>query len=105
MASGSWDRGQKLSRATESQTTTSAMRLASAGERAVVGAPGADHYRGAAYVFESDGSVWGEAQKLLATGGAESDQFGNSVALAPGASSGGRVLERGFSRCSPRFRA
>jgi hypothetical protein len=82
MASGSWDRGRKLLASDGLADDDFGYAVAIVGERALVGAPGDDHYRGAAYVFESDGSAWSEAQKLLAESGVESEQFGNAVALA-----------------------
>ena len=53
-----------------------------AGDRALVGAPGDDSTRGAAYVFGRSGSAWTEDQKLVANDGAAFDSFGNAVSLA-----------------------
>ena len=38
--------------------------------------------QGAAYVFTSSGSSWGQQQKLTASNGAAGDDFGGSVALS-----------------------
>jgi hypothetical protein len=47
----------------------------------VIGAPGADGYKGAVYVFALGGGMWSERQKLAATDGAYSDHFGAAVAI------------------------
>ena len=56
------------------------------GNTAVVGAPGSNSNAGAAYVFvfteaDDDGGVWSRVAKLTASDGAESDEFGISVAV------------------------
>ena len=52
------------------------------GDTVVVGAPGDDGSKGSAYVFTKDSSgVWSQQTKLTATGGADDDQFGSSVAV------------------------
>ncbi len=56
------------------------------GDTAIVGAP-RDMYqgilgRGAAYVFVRSGAVWTQQARLLATDGAEEDNFGLAVALS-----------------------
>ena len=52
----------------------------------VVGAPGHTHsgirFAGAAYVFARQGETWVEQAKLTAADAAQSDRFGNSVALS-----------------------
>lgn len=51
----------------------------------LVGAPGDDEGRGAAYLFEPHhGLFWIKRQKLIATDGAPGDSFGQTVALANG---------------------
>jgi len=52
------------------------------GDRALVGMPGADSKRGAAYVFERqpDGS-WSAGVKVVAASSVADDQFGSAVAL------------------------
>lgn len=60
--------------------------LSSDGDTAIAGAYQADVAgdgdRGAAYVFTRSGSTWTEQRKLIATDGASSDNFGNSVVLS-----------------------
>src|SRR4051794_18716706 len=60
-----------------------ALGLATAvqGNTLVLGAPFDAKHRGAAYVFERTGDEWRQTGKLTASDGAESDQFGASVAL------------------------
>ncbi len=50
-------------------------------DRALVGAPLDDNYRGAAYVFSRSGSTFAQEQKLVASDGAERMVFGRSAAL------------------------
>jgi len=53
----------------------------------LVGAPGSDSNRGAAYVFgrnEYNADQWWLTKKLTASDGAANDEFGNSVALTDG---------------------
>ena len=51
-------------------------------DRLLVGAYGADAFRGAAYVFVKSGDVWTEEQKLVARDGIAGENFGASVSLA-----------------------
>lgn len=55
------------------------------GDQALVGARGTsfngDDNRGVAYIFRRSGSDWAEEQLLIASDGAEDDQFGHAVAL------------------------
>ena len=51
------------------------------GDRALVGAPGADADRGAAYVFEWSGTAWTAAGKLVAADRMPGDIFGAAVAI------------------------
>jgi hypothetical protein len=56
--------------------------LSSNGKTAVIGAPGKTESRGAAYVFERNGSTWQQQTRLTAADGAAFDSFGISVALS-----------------------
>ena len=51
------------------------------GDTCVIGAPNANSFVGSAYVFTNTNGTWSQVQELTATGGAEYDQFGFSVAL------------------------
>ena len=52
------------------------------GSIAVIGAYGHANYTGAAYVFTRSGKTWAQSAELSASGGAEYDNFGYSVALS-----------------------
>lgn len=56
--------------------------LAISGDTVVVGAPGNNNNRGAAYVFFHNGSTWTQQAKLVANDGADGDSFGFTVAIA-----------------------
>jgi choice-of-anchor B domain-containing protein len=58
--------------------------LAMSGDRAVVGAPGADEGQGAIIVLQRDGAngAWSEAFRLSPPAGEPGDRFGHSVGLA-----------------------
>ncbi len=56
--------------------------VAIAGATVVVGAPSADNFAGAAYVFALSGSQWSQKAYLKAADAAEKDHFGQSVAIA-----------------------
>jgi len=51
------------------------------GDTAVVGAPNADDFRGAVYVFTRSGDSWTQTAKLTASDGAGGDSLGVSVAV------------------------
>src|SRR5499427_5818574 len=82
----SWTEEQKLVASDGAANDNFSYSLSLAGDRALIGAYSNDNVRGAAYVFVRDGagaSAWTEEQKLVASDGADTDQFGWSVALAP----------------------
>ena len=79
---GAWIEEQKLVASDEAADDNFGWSVALAGDRALVGAPGAAGARGAAYVFVRSGSAWTAEQKLAANDGAAFDNFGWSVALA-----------------------
>ena len=51
------------------------------GSTVVVGSPGEDTSKGAAYVFTKNNNVWSLAARLTASDGANLDSFGKSVAI------------------------
>ena len=55
--------------------------VALAGNRILIGAPGDDSGRGAAYIFERPSSTWVQRTKLVDSGGAAGDQAGSQVTL------------------------
>ncbi|WP_419931727.1 fibronectin type III domain-containing protein [Candidatus Poriferisodalis sp.] len=52
------------------------------GNTMVVGTPGDDSRRGAAYVYSKEAGAWSQVAKLTATDGAAGDRFAGSVAIA-----------------------
>jgi hypothetical protein len=56
--------------------------IAVSGSTAVVGAPGHNSSRGAAYVFTRSGSTWSQQAELTAGDGAANDEFGAHVAVS-----------------------
>ena len=56
--------------------------LSSDGKTALIGAPGKTESRGAAYVFERNGSTWQQRTQFTDADGAVFDSFGISVALS-----------------------
>ena len=81
----SWSQQQKLAAADGTVTDQFGISVALDGETALVGAyrasVGGNASQGAAYVFTRSGANWSQQQKLAATDGAASDEFGYSVAL------------------------
>ena len=55
--------------------------VAQSGNYAVIGAPGENFEKGAAYLFERDGNGWTQRARLTATDGQFFDHFGWSVAI------------------------
>ena len=51
------------------------------GDRALIGAPGKDSARGAAYVFQWTGAEWVDAGRLVAVERQPNERFGTSVAI------------------------
>lgn len=76
-----WAGEQKLAASDSAELDQFGYAVALTPDRAIVGAYGENSYRGAAYVFVKSGSSWTEEQKLVASDGAEGDNFGWSVAL------------------------
>lgn len=87
---GSWSLVQTI-RASDGQNMDDHFyggALASDGATVIVGAPGADYSSsgvyptGSVYVYANSGGTFTETQKLVATDGADGDQFGYAVALS-----------------------
>ena len=77
---------QKLTASDGTQFDQFSQSVAVSGSTIVVGAPskviGGNLFQGAAYVFEYLDGNWVETQKLTASDGARSDQFGQSIAVS-----------------------
>ncbi len=81
---GIWSQQQKLtaSDGLAGDSFGCSTALSSDGSTALIGAYSVNAYQGAAYVFVNSGGTWTQQQKLTASDGAASDQFGQSVALS-----------------------
>ena len=76
-----WMQVQKLTASDAPDRVLFGSSVSLDGDIAVVGATGAGR-RGAAYIFEKSGDVWGETARLTATEGTPTDQFGRSVSIS-----------------------
>ncbi|MGH8126999.1 MAG: Ig-like domain-containing protein [Gammaproteobacteria bacterium] len=82
---GTWSQAQELAASDGAPGDEFGSAIALDGTTALVGAT-QFHFNqqggpGAAYVFSESGGTWSQAQKLVASDGAENDDFGGSVAL------------------------
>ncbi|HND20040.1 MAG TPA: hypothetical protein PLB18_11735, partial [Acidobacteriota bacterium] len=81
-----WSQQQKLTASDGAGDDEFGQSVAISGETVVVGAflddIGANIDQGSVYVFVRTGATWSEQQKLTASDGAMSDQFGISVAIS-----------------------
>ncbi|MEQ1642439.1 MAG: hypothetical protein ABL959_03210 [Pyrinomonadaceae bacterium] len=81
-----WTQQQKLTAADGAANDKFGGSVAINGDRVIVGAEGDDigtvADQGSAYLFLRSGSVWAQEQKLNATDGASSDNFGGGVSLS-----------------------
>lgn len=78
---GAWTEEQKLVASDAAEGDNFGWSVSLVAGRALIGAPGDDAYRGAAYVFVMSGGIWTEEQKLVAEDGATDENFGWSVSL------------------------
>ena len=80
-----WGQVQKLTASDGDAQDCFGDSVAISGDTVVVGAPGNDGHRGAAYVFarnQSGADQWGQVQKLTADDGMAFDGFGYAVAIS-----------------------
>jgi hypothetical protein len=77
-----WSQQATLAASDAAAGDTFGVSVAVSGSTAVVGASGKNSQSGTAYVFLRSGSTWSQQAKLTASDGAESDEFGFSVAIA-----------------------
>ena len=87
--SNNWLESQKLIASDGASNDYFGYSVSLSGDRALIGAYGDTRRKGSAYIFdlESNANDWLETQKLIASDGADEDDFGYSVSL-----SGDRVL-------------
>ena len=78
----SWGQQQKLTASDGAANDQFGISIAVSGDTLVVGAFGDDSFKGSAYVFTRNGSVWSQQQKLTAPDGAVDDEFGWSTGLS-----------------------
>jgi len=79
-----WTRQEKLVPGDGSSWDEFGTAVAILGDTAIIGSIGDDDHgdcAGAAFVYERDGLIWNEKQKLLADDGSASDNFGTSIAI------------------------
>lgn len=80
--SGAWNLEQKLVPADATPGDGFGTFVAIDGDTIVIGSPGHEDRRGAAYVFARAGSVWSLQQQLEAPQRDEGDRFGTAVAIS-----------------------
>lgn len=85
-ADGSWSQGQKLGPSGVSDMSAFGWAVVFDGTTALFGAPfttvGDNAMQGAAYLFDLDGDVWTQTQKLTQASGLEFDRLGSTLALS-----------------------
>jgi hypothetical protein len=80
-----WTQQAKLAASDDSAGDQFGFAVAISGGRAIVGAPGNDDAgsnSGSAYIFFTNGSIWIQQAKLVASDDAADDQFGFDVAIS-----------------------
>jgi hypothetical protein len=77
---GAWQQQAKLSAVDRTEGDFFGT-VALSGDTAVIGAPGADSFRGAAYVFQRSGTSWRQRAKLIDASGDAGDRLGLSLAI------------------------
>ena len=78
----SWTQQAKLTSSDGASGDTFGYSVSISGYYAIIGASGDDSDRGSSYIFERDGSIWMQRQKLIASDAASSDYFGHSVSIS-----------------------
>ena len=83
-SNGVWSEQQKLTASDGASSDDFGLSVSIDGDTAVIGAYGDDDNgsnSGSAYVYVRSNGVWSEQQKLTASDGASSDDFGCSVSI------------------------
>jgi hypothetical protein len=85
LVGSSWVQEQELTASDEAASDSFGYCVSISGNVIIAGSPNAHNAAGvrtgAAYVFRFDGASWVEEQKLLASDGKKSDQFGHSLSM------------------------
>ena len=81
-SSGVWSQQQELTASDGAANDYFGYSVSVSGDTAVIGAYGKISDQGAAYVFVRSSGVWSQQQKLTASDGAASDDFGYSVSVS-----------------------
>ncbi|MFZ4575809.1 MAG: GC-type dockerin domain-anchored protein [Phycisphaerales bacterium] len=79
---GAWTQQAKLTASDGMSVAMFGRSVSLDADSAFIGASYHDAGRGKAYIFEREGAVWTEAQRLLAADGEQGEQFGSCVALS-----------------------
>jgi hypothetical protein len=79
--SGSWSQVAELTPTSGANNYWFSWSVALDGDTCVIGAPGTNTLTGNAYVFTNTGGSWSQTAELTATGGADGNYFGQSVAF------------------------
>lgn len=84
LSGGTWSQQAELSPSdgAAGDQFGNSIALSNDGTTALIGAPGKNNLKGAAYGFTSSGGSWGQAQEPAASDGAAGDLFGWAVALS-----------------------
>jgi len=85
LTAGSWSQTQKLIATDGMANDNFGVSVSLSADRALIGARGVDDNgsaSGSAYIFDLTTGLWSQTQKLMASDGAASDQFGFSVSLS-----------------------
>jgi uncharacterized repeat protein (TIGR01451 family) len=77
-----WTQQQELTASDGAQNNGFGMTASMDGNTAVIGAPGGNGGKGAAYIFVRNGATWSEQQKLTASDGVVNDSFASSLAIS-----------------------
>jgi len=79
---GVWSQQQKLTASDGEAGDAFGSALSVSGDTAVIGAPGKNGSRGAAYVFVRSGTTWTQQQELTASDGTAGDAFGSALSVS-----------------------
>jgi hypothetical protein len=76
-----WEQEAKLEPPPGDDASCFSSTVAVSGDVIWIGAPGAEGYKGAAYVYRRDGASWGQPTRLTSADGEQRPEYGASVAV------------------------